>query len=557
MVLLGSTAVLTVLAAPARSQSGISEEQRRAYANQFVTSGATKNERAILKDIQENRVSVQSSIKAIQDFIVQSPSIKSMQAGATPELGMLMFWNGISLDATSLDHTTETDDPPVSTFGEQIGPARSSRALAIVHLAMYEAVNTIYRRFKSYNDLQAKIVSASGVPVANISPATASVKAAIIESAYETLKSLYPKKEPIFKAARQQSVVLIGEPAAASQLGSKIGIESAAAVLAARSVDGSTYPDLTADNFASNDPLKWRKDPVTQLPPALGGNWHRVRPFVVASADKYRPKPPPVLGDADFITAYKAVKRLGGDPTADSVAPRWPTQTDRTNGAVLDAQNETFKGIFWAYDGTASLCAPPRLYNMVATSIALSEKPIEKVEEMARFLALINVAMCDAGICAWEAKYHYAYARPISAIRATGADTTTEGQRDPNWTPLGAPVSNGMKSKRNLTPPFPAYPSGHATFGGALFEIMRLYWGLPEAGVPFTFVSDEYNGVNRGPGDAQPRPLVRRPFKGFDEAELENAQSRIWLGIHWQFDADAGIQQGRLIARDVFANAFG
>lgn len=482
-----------------------------------------------------------------------------MRAGTTPELGMLMFWNGVSLDATSLDHTTETDNPAVSTFGEQFGPTRSSRALAIVHLAMFEAVNTIYRRFKSYSDFQAKIITAVGVPIGSISPATASVKSAIIESAYETLKALYPKKEPIFKAARQQSIVLVGDPAPAAQLGGRIGVTSANVVLAARNVDGATFPDLTADDFASNDPLKWQKDPVTQLPPALGGNWHRVRPFVVSSADKYRPKPPPVLGDPDFVAAFKAVKRLGGDPNAESLLPRWPTPTERTGvkeGTPLDAQNDTFKGIFWAYDGTASLCAPPRLYNMVATSIALSEKPIEKVEEMARFLALINVAMCDAGICAWEAKYHYAYARPISAIRATGADDTPEGQRDPNWTPLGAPVSNGMKNRRNLTPPFPAYPSGHATFGGALFEIMRLYWGLPEAGIPFEFVSDEYNGVNRGPGDTQPRPLVKRPFKGFDEAELENAQSRIWLGIHWQFDADAGIQQGRLIARDVFANAF-
>lgn len=111
-----------------------------------------------------------------------------------------------------------------------------------------------------------------------------------------------------------------------------------------------------------------------------------------------------------------------------------------------------------------------------------------------------------------------------------------------------------MADKRNLTPPFPSYPSGHATFGGALFETMRRFWGLPPDGGAFEFVSDEFNGVNRGPGDVAPRPEVRRTFASFEEAERENARSRVWLGIHWQFDADAGIEQGRRIAEDVFSN---
>lgn len=369
---------------------------------------------------------------------------------------------------------------------------------------------------------------------------------AIVEAAYDTLVDIYPNKKPLFDAGRTKSLPLIGAGASAKEVGARIGKAAAMAVLKLRELDGSDRPDLSADDFESPNPLDWRKDPVTQLGPALGGNWHRVRPFVVASADKYRPGPPPQANDPVFIAAFKDVKRLGGDPNADALSPRWPTPTERTGvnpGDALDAANETFKGVF---------CAPPRLYNMVATSIALNEQPVTSVEDFARLLALLNIAMADAGICAWEAKYHYAYARPVTAIRALDADDSTAGARDANWTPLGAPVSNGVAANRNLTPPFPAYPSGHATFGGAVFQILRRFWGTPPDGVPFDFVSDEYNGVNRGPGEEGPRPHVRRQFASFTEAETENAQSRIWLGIHWQFDADEGIAQGRKIGDDVF-----
>ena len=117
--------------------------------------------------------------------------------------------------------------------------------------------------------------------------------------------------------------------------------------------------------------------------------------------------------------------------------------------------------------------------------------------------------------------------------------------------PLGAPASN--LAGPNFTPPFPAYPSGHATFGGALFQILRRFYGTDR--VPFTFVSDELNGVTVG-NDGQVRPFAPRSFNSFSEAEEENGQSRIYLGIHWEFDKTAGIAQGRRIANYVFNNAF-
>src|SRR4029078_460243 len=99
-------------------------------------------------------------------------------------------------------------------------------------------------------------------------------------------------------------------------------------------------------------------------------------------------------------------------------------------------------------------------------------------------------------------------------------------------------------SNPNFTPPFPAYPSGHATFGGAIFQVMRREFGTDN--VQFTFVSDEFNGITNG-NNGQPRPLLPRTFNNFSQAEEENGQSRIYLGIHWSYDKIEGIAMGNLV----------
>ena len=104
----------------------------------------------------------------------------------------------------------------------------------------------------------------------------------------------------------------------------------------------------------------------------------------------------------------------------------------------------------------------------------------------------------------------------------------------------------------NFTPPFPAYPSGHAAFGGAVFQTLRHFYGADA--IPFTFVSDEFNGKTQH-NNGWVRPLIPRSFASLSQAEEENGQSRIYLGIHWSFDKTAGIAQGRRIADDVFSKA--
>jgi hypothetical protein len=223
----------------------------------------------------------------------------------------------------------------------------------------------------------------------------------------------------------------------------------------------------------------------------------------------------------------------------------------------LRSEDQTQIGIYWAYDGTPTLCAPPRLYNQIATHIAKQRR--SSLIETARLLALVNTAMADAGTASWESKYHYAFWRPVTGIREsdpgtgpTGAgDSNDDTLGDPTFTPLGAPASN--LAVPNFTPPFPAYPSGHATFGGALFQTLRRFYRTDR--IAFTFVSDEYNGVTED-NEGNVRPLLPRSFTSLSQAEEENGQSRIYLGIHWAFDKTEGIAQGRKVADWVYENAF-
>ncbi len=547
-----------------------------------------------------------------------------------PDMFHLLLWNEFALDATSLDHTTKGErvgNVPViePSYAEQLGPARSSRALTIVHLAIFEAVNTIVHRFESYkpsgatSDIYSSILADLHLSAAEIDPSRASVPEAIARAAYQTLVYLYPQKRPIFEAELTQTAVLIERGNANSpkaMLGRMIGDAAAAHVIAARQNDGSEAPGVNSagcpggivhrtcleprfSQFTEDKgrPLDWQPDPVSKVLSQLGSTWPAVMPFVTLShqflgktasgADVLllggTERPRPSEGDTDFqqslgsgpyggrrpdprVQASRAeiwnkygVRQFGGFRVPGSSlgaeitgfpaeeGKRWSTPTKRD-------RDLTDRAVYWAYDGTALLCAPPRLYNMIATSVALNERKVTRVSDMARYLALVNLALGDAGIAAWDAKFKFAVGRPVSYIRYAKPDAVHDGLADKLWTPFGQGPTNG--GEPDVTPAFPAYPSGHAVFGGALFEIMRKYFNKPAKDDPttrFTFVSDEYNGLNQGP-DGQPRPLKPVTFRSFGAAEWENAESRIWLGIHWQRDSDDGVALGNEIADHVFAN---
>jgi hypothetical protein len=438
-------------------------------------------------------------------------------------------WNEIAIDASGLDHTPVAPGDP-RIFGEQLGPGRASRAMAIVHIAMFDTINAVERRYRGY----------TGVHTVH---RPLSLLAAISQSAHDTLVVLYPSQAVAFHARLAEDLARVHNPRERAN-GINLGRRVAAAILAQRLNDGSQIPEprVGIDWITSDLAGHWRQDPISLIPLALGAHWAECLPFVLQSNQQFRCPPPPAMTSAAYTTAYNEVKNLGGDGIV--------TPTQRT-------PEQTFVGIFWAYDGTPSLCAPPRLYNQVAVQIA--DRTRLQPIQFARLLVLVNVAMAEAGMSAWDSKYYYDLWRPITGIRESdpGTGPTGSGDGNPNtigdttFKPLCAPASNLMGP--NFTPPFPAYPSGHATFGGALFQILRRFYGTDQVG--FTFVSDEFNGITRD-NQGNVRPYIPRHFSRLSQAEEENGQSRIYLGIHWSFDKTEGITQGRRIANYVYDHAF-
>ena len=448
--------------------------------------------------------------------------------GRADQLGHLLFWNRVAIDASGLDHTPVAEGEQ-RVFGEQLGPGRASRAMAIVHIAMFEAINATTGRYESYTGQS----RAHGV----------SVPAAIAQAAHDALVAMFPSQAPAFDTLLTEDLAQMRDKPGKTR-GIALGHAAAAGILAMRANDGSATPEpsVNSDFICNQAAGYWRQDPISEIPLALGAYWGNVTPFVLRSPDQFRVLPPPALTSAEYTSAFDEAKRLGGDGVI--------TPTERTD-------EHTHIGLFWAYDGTPSLCAPPRLYNQITVQLATSRH--FNTVKMARLLALANVAMADAGIAVWDSKYYYQFWRPITGIRESDVDTGPSGTGDGNpdtigdvtFSPLGAPASN--KTSPNFTPPFPAYPSGHAGFGGALFETLRT--AFKTDAVAFTFVSDEFNGLTKG-NDGNVRPLLPRSFTSLSQAEEENGQSRIYLGIHWRFDKTEGIAQGRQVADYVFANAF-
>lgn len=434
----------------------------------------------------------------------------------------VVHWNELAINASALDHTPVPQGES-RTFGEQVGPARTARALGIVHIAMFDALNAIQGGFRSY----------TGIPRA---PSTASQRIAIVQAAHDTLVSLYPSQAQAFDARRTESYNRSNESTAVKDAGAAVGRSAAAAILNARSSDGSQHlePLVGVDYIPGTGPGDWRPDPIANQPVALGARWSQVRPFVIQAASQFRIPGPPALSNPLYTAAFNEVVRLGGNGTT--------TPTQRTD-------DQTHAGIYWGYDGTPGVGVPPRMYNQIAVQIALQRN--SSATQTMRLLALVNVAMADAALASWESKYSYEFWRPVTAIREAGTDGNPNTTADPNFTPLGSPASNF--DGPNFSPPFPAYASGHATFGGSLFQVLRRFYQTDAIG--FTFVSDEYNGITQD-NLGNVRPRLSRTFGNLTQASDENARSRIYLGVHWDFDATEGQNQGERVADYVLQRVF-
>ncbi len=442
---------------------------------------------------------------------------------------VVMEWNAVAIEAAKRDYA-------IGAPGLQFGPTRTSRVLAIESIAVFDAVNAIDRSCAPF--LVTDVHASAG----------ASIEAAAAQAAYDTLSALYPHslypdlKPSLLDPTLAADLARIA-PGPARQ-GIAVGHAVAQEVLADRANDGSQIDAVGQPNtYVYGDlPGQWRADPLHSDFEPLTPDWGKVTPFAVRSARQFGAPPPPSITSKEYADAFEEVKAIGGDGVH--------TPTIRT-------PEQTIIGLFWGYDVQPGLCAPIRFYNQIAEVLSKQEGLTEI--QNARFFALINVALADAGITVWNDKFRYNFWRPITAIRENDPGTGPTGlgsgnpylvgQGDPTWQPLGAPADN--HNGTNFTPPFPSYVSGHAGFGGAVFEMMKDYFGTDN--IHFTVVSDEFNTITIDQ-NGQPRPLIPRSFDSFSQAAEENGQSRIYLGIHWSFDKVQGIKSGGEIADWVFSH---
>ena len=461
----------------------------------------------------------------------------------------ILYWNDVALEANRVSHTNGA--------GEQTGPTLSSRALAIVHLAMYDAYAGVRGNPHAPVNLSPYL---PGVPKPQ---ANASADAAVAMAAHTTLSLLFPSQKAFFDTKLAQAD-LSGDNL---QDGYDYGRLVAQKILEKRQEDPSSSD---ANYTASLVPGAHRLDP-DNLTQGFHAPFYGAESRCFAVTNRHELDAPPALDSDDYRQALRQVRGKGIAPDLMGTLP---------NDLEPHTPNETLIGIYWGYDGAAELGTPPRLYNQIVRKVAIARG--NTVDQNARLFALVNVAMGDAGILAWDQKYIHDLWRPIVGIRegdrslgpsGTGQSGELSENADPSWLPLGAPRSNAPTPTNNFTPNFPAYPSGHATFGAAALQMTRLFYGTTGCGSDnlfdgLTFVSEEFNGITTdSQGTVRPRHVRSFP-DGLWQMIVENGLSRVYIGVHWMFDAFAvdssgnpdpsqnigGMPLGIKIAEDIFTN---
>src|SRR5213082_3712150 len=199
-------------------------------------------------------------------------------------------WNQIAINASGFDHT------PVApgenrVFGEQLGPGRSSRAMAIVHIAIFDAMNALLGGYRSYTGVLAQ--------------GPTSMDAAVSQAAHDTLVALFPSQAASLDSLLTDDLAQIKNKNEQAN-GTDLGRRAAAAILALRVNDGSQIPEprVGIDYFTSNLPGHWRQDPISLIPLALGAHWGECNTFVLQSASQFRVPPPPDMNSAEYAAAY-------------------------------------------------------------------------------------------------------------------------------------------------------------------------------------------------------------------------------------------------------------
>jgi len=365
-----------------------------------------------------------------------------------------------------------------------LAPVQQTRVMAIVQVAVHDAVNGITGDYETY-------LSPSPAPE-NASP-----EAAAIAAAHHTLKNLFPltpSQAASLDAAYADSLAAHG--LSALDPGIEYGRAAASAILALRANDNSAQAQFNYTAPGAGTPGVWV--PFTSAPALLPG-WGNVSPWVLRSGSQFRPDAPPALDSEQYARDYNEIKEIGKLNSS--------TRTD------LQSQIATF----WR-------ASPTAIWNPVMRQVVAARNP--DLSMTARTFALVYLAVADASIACWDAKYTYNFWRPQPAIRNGDLDGNDLTAGEATWAPFVA------------TPPHPEYTSGHTSNSSAMATILGLLFE-DNPGVPLVVT---ISGITR-------------QWDTFGAGVEEVIDARVYSGIHFRNSDEVGARQGRQVARFVSTHA--
>ena len=377
------------------------------------------------------------------------------------------------------DVITDWNENAVTLATPRVPPPAAQRAVAMVQVAMFDAVNSIERRYRPY------LVQ---LPAAS----TTSKEAAAAAAASTVLAALFPSAEKQAHELMASYLAALPEGEAKSE-GVKLGEAVAAKILEARRNDGSGAPDA----------YRPKTKPGVYVPTAItvGSTWPGVTPFALKSPAQFRPQPPIALTGKEWAANYNEIKDLGGKDSAKRSA----RQTE-------DAR-------FWLITGPQS--TDPLVRQLVAA------KKLGLLDS-ARFMALAAVALADAYIAVMDAKYHYEFWRPITAIRNGDIDGNEATEREATWQPI------------DNTPMHPEYPCAHCIGSSTLATVVETLLGTAE--IPEIVMT------------SSTAPGVTHRWANVRAYTDEVSQARILAGFHYRFSTRVAQEMGRQIGHYVVAN---
>jgi hypothetical protein len=358
-------------------------------------------------------------------------------------------------------------------------PPQAERVIASVHLAMFDAVNSIEPRYRPYR-------------LAVITTKDASPEAAAAVAAGTVLAGLHPKDTEELNTLMAAYLAAIPSSEAKSN-GIKVGQEVAAKIVAERKADGVDAPDAYRP--------KARPGVYVPTPITASSMWPKVKPFAMQSPSQFRPQPPISLKSKEWAADYNEIKSLGGKASTKRTA------------------RQTEDGHFWLITGPAS-------YYPIARQLVAAKGM--NVLDSARFMALASAAVADSFISVFDAKYHYDFWRPITAIRNGDIDDNAATELDPTWQPI------------DNTPMHPEYPCAHCISSATFATVIETVLGSPD--IPeVTMTSPTAPGA------------THRWTNVWAYAD-EVAMARIYAGFHYRFSTRVGQDMGRKIGRHVMQN---